>query len=168
MSAGDPDDVDELAASLEPVFREFVAAVVLNTQAGCDRLGLHLTDVQAVNLLAATGPVPVGRLREHLGLPTATTTRVVDRLERAGYVRRRTDPADRRRVIVERVPERAGEVDEVYAPARRRLAALREHYSDRDLALLFDVFARTAAAFRAATADIRAGADPAVGTTAPR
>ncbi len=148
---------DELAASMEPAFRAFVAAVSLNTQAGCERLGLHLVDVQAINLLAALGPVPVGRLSEHLGTPTTTTTRVVDRLERAGYLRRRSDPEDRRKVIAELVPERVREVEEVFAPSRQHLAALREHYTDQDLALLLDMFTRTTQAFRSATAEIRAG-----------
>ena len=40
----------------------------------------------------------VGRIGELTGLTTGATTRLVDRLEQAGFVRRVADPADRRRV----------------------------------------------------------------------
>jgi DNA-binding MarR family transcriptional regulator len=46
------------------------------------------------------------------------TTRLIDRLERAGFVRRVADPADRRKVIVEPVPDAGARIEEVVAPAR--------------------------------------------------
>ena len=45
-----------------------------------------------------------------MGLTTGAVTRVIDRLEQAGYVRRVPDPADRRRVIVEVVPDKVAGV----------------------------------------------------------
>ncbi|HEX5938372.1 MAG TPA: MarR family transcriptional regulator [Actinomycetota bacterium] len=42
-----------------------------------------------------------GRLAEESRLTTGAITAVIDRLERAGHVRRLPDPADRRRVLVE-------------------------------------------------------------------
>ncbi len=79
----------ELAASMEPVFREFVVAVPWNTRAGCERLGLHLTDVQPLDLLAALGPVPVVKLGE----PGAGCSPIAGRRRRdplaGGAIRRR-------------------------------------------------------------------------------
>ena len=73
-----------------------------------DEVGLSGTDYQATNLLALDGPLSSGELAARLGLTTGATTRLIDRLERAGYLRRVHDPADRRRVMVEQtgvVPE---------------------------------------------------------------
>lgn len=65
---------------------------------------LHPTDVRALICLldaARTGtPATPGTLGTHLGLNSAGTTAVVDRLERLGHVRRERDTQDRRRVLL--------------------------------------------------------------------
>ena len=90
-----------------------------------ERLGLAATDVECLRLLAAEGAMPVGRIGELTALTTGATTRMVDRLEQAGFVRRLPDPADRRRVIVEPVPYKvagvAASFDPVDAAIRRVL-----------------------------------------------
>lgn len=66
--------------------------------------GLHPTDLRAlIHLLdaarAGTAATP-GRLADQLGLNSASVTALVDRLARAGHVRRERDPGDRRRVLL--------------------------------------------------------------------
>ncbi len=59
--------------------------------------GLHATDVQALGaILDADVPLTPGRLREHLGLTSGAVTACLDRLERAGHIRRARESADRR------------------------------------------------------------------------
>ncbi|MFF4695360.1 MarR family transcriptional regulator [Streptomyces chattanoogensis] len=74
------------------------------------RNGLHPTDLRALICLldAARSDTPVtpGRLGAQLGVNSAGTTALVDRLERLGHVRRVRDTRDRRRVLLE-VDERA-------------------------------------------------------------
>jgi DNA-binding MarR family transcriptional regulator len=81
------------------------------------RLGLAATDVEVLRLLATEGASTVGRIGEASTLTTGATTRLVDRLEQAGFVRRSPDPADRRRVNVDLDPARANAVLEAYIPA---------------------------------------------------
>ncbi|MFI0222975.1 MarR family winged helix-turn-helix transcriptional regulator [Streptomyces lydicus] len=74
------------------------------------RNGLHPTDLRAlISLLdaarAGEESTP-GRLGAHLGLNSAGTTALVDRLERLGLIRRVRDTRDRRRVLLE-VDDRA-------------------------------------------------------------
>nr|BFD94880.1 MarR family transcriptional regulator [Kitasatospora sp. Xyl93] len=77
--------------------------------------GLHPTDLRAlIHLLDAARAgevVTPGRLGEALGLNSAGTTGLVDRLERLGLIRRERDPEDRRRVRL-LVEERAMELGE--------------------------------------------------------
>jgi DNA-binding MarR family transcriptional regulator len=47
------------------------------------------------------GPVTVGELASRLGLTLPTVSGVLADLDRAGFVERRPDPADRRRTIVQ-------------------------------------------------------------------
>ncbi len=82
-------------------YRRYLAAVVQFHLVTADEVGLSGTDYQATNLLALDGPLSSGELAARLGLTTGATTRLIDRLERAGYLRRVHDPADRRRVMVE-------------------------------------------------------------------
>ncbi|MFF9347027.1 MarR family winged helix-turn-helix transcriptional regulator [Streptomyces sp. NPDC014734] len=64
--------------------------------------GLHLTDVQAlIALLDADpdeGPMTPGRLRRQLDLTSGAVTACIDRLEKAGHIRR-VRAADDRRVV---------------------------------------------------------------------
>src|SRR2546430_1487431 len=86
---------------------------ILFHQAVADRLGLHISDLRCLNILLETGSVPAGEIGERTGLTTGAVTRMVDRLERAGYVRREPDPTDRRRVIVSPGAEQMGKVGPV-------------------------------------------------------
>src|SRR5918997_6772224 len=71
---------------------------VLFHSAVADRLGVSATDVKCYTILRQTGPLTAGELAERVSLTTGAITGVIDRLERAGLVRRAADPHDRRRV----------------------------------------------------------------------
>ena len=64
------------------------------------RMALNVSDMTAILWLSEHGPVGGAELARRLGISTAATTVLVDRLERAGYVERVRDTADRRRVRV--------------------------------------------------------------------
>ncbi|GLY95414.1 MarR family transcriptional regulator [Actinoplanes sp. NBRC 103695] len=136
------------------VFRRYLDAVGLNGLALAEAAGLNTTDWHAISVLEQDGPLTSGALAERTGLTTGATTRLIDRLERAGHARRAADPRDRRRVVVEHVPNL--DVDAITGPARRHLAAVLGSYTPEEVDLLFDFFERAAPALHAATAEIRA------------
>ncbi|GHG51996.1 transcriptional regulator [Streptomyces griseocarneus] len=95
--------------------RRYLAAYVLFNQALADHLGLHPTDVQCLSLLTAEPePLTVKQIADMTGLTTGSATRLVDRLERGGYVVRAPDQQDRRRVLVTPVPDRLARVTAVW------------------------------------------------------
>lgn len=63
--------------------------------------GISETDLDALEYLEADGPLTQRDLGERLSLTSGAITMLVDRLERAGWVRRRPNPVDRRSVLVE-------------------------------------------------------------------
>ncbi len=79
---------EELLQELEAENRRSTTGAVLLLQAVTQRSGMNLTDLQCINILASTGPITAGRLAEEMGLTTGSVTGVIDRMERAGYVRR--------------------------------------------------------------------------------
>ena len=63
--------------------------------------GVSPADLDALEHLEAAGPLTQRQLGERLSLTSGAITMLVDRLERAGWVRRRPHPSDRRSVLVE-------------------------------------------------------------------
>jgi DNA-binding MarR family transcriptional regulator len=108
------------------------------------RLGLSESDIDALELLIDTGAATAGKLAEIMGLTTGAVTRVIDRLEQAGYVRREADPTDRRRVVVEVVPERVATIESLLDSLERAAAQEVERYSPEQLALINDFLSRMA------------------------
>jgi len=53
------------------------------------------------------GPITVGELASRLGLTLPTVSGVLADLDRAGFVERHPDPADRRRTIVQITPDKS-------------------------------------------------------------
>ena len=90
-----------------------------------------------------------------MGLTTGAVTRVIDRLEQAGYVRRITDPADRRRVVVEVVPERVATVESLLDSLERAAADEVGRYSPEQLAIINDFLSRMADLTQAEAARLR-------------
>lgn len=74
------------------------------------------------------GPITVGELASRLGLSLPTVSGVLADLDRAGFVERRPDPADRRRTIVQITPGQAalieGWLDGAASPLARVLDKL--------------------------------------------
>jgi DNA-binding MarR family transcriptional regulator len=64
------------------------------------RIGIAVTDMQVMDLLDLTGPSSAGQLAELTGLTTGAITRILDRLEKGGLIRRERDKSDGRKVIV--------------------------------------------------------------------
>ena len=91
----------ELVAELAGMMRELSTATILFHQAVADRLGMNVTDHKCAGILTQSGPITAGDLAVRTGLTTGAVTGVIDRLEKAGFVRRVRDGTDRRRVIVE-------------------------------------------------------------------
>lgn len=99
--------------------------------------GLHATDVQALAAILDAGePMTPGRLREHLGLTSGAVTACVDRLERAGHVRRVRESADRRVVHLRYVPEAREAARTYFLPLAEAAAATRAHFDDEELAVV--------------------------------
>jgi len=116
---------------------------MLNHRVGA-RVDLKDVDLDCLELLNRHGPHSPSALARRAGLHPATMTGILDRLERAGWVARDRDPADRRSVLVRVRPERTAEVGRLYARADEPLRELCATYSTRDLAVIEGFLTRAA------------------------
>jgi DNA-binding MarR family transcriptional regulator len=117
-------------------FQRQSGQTVLLSQVIADKTDLSPTDLETMGFLEQEGPVTAGRLAELTGLTTGAVTRLIDRLEAAKYVRRRSDSADRRRVVVELNRARMKDFDQFYGPMSSESAKLLERYTEKELELV--------------------------------
>lgn len=136
MSSDDPRT--ELKTDVLQASRRVGSQAALFSLAVAERLGLAGTDVECLDRLLVEGRLTVGRLAELTGLTTGSATRMVDRLQQAGYVKRVADPADRRRVLVEAVAGVDAKLGALHDSLRKAQTDLIERYDDVQLRLLAD------------------------------
>jgi DNA-binding MarR family transcriptional regulator len=101
------------------------------------RLGINRSDLRALDLLHESGTMTAGQLAGGSGLTSGATTRMIDRLEEAGYIRRLPDKGDRRRVLVELTPRARRLAAELYGSFEAAAAGL-SRYGPDQLTLLRD------------------------------
>jgi DNA-binding MarR family transcriptional regulator len=112
-------------------------------QAAADRYGLNRTDMRALDITGRAGPLAPTELARLLGFTTGGVTTVLDRLERAGYIRRRPDPTDRRRQVVQITEATAARDREVFGDLIRQTSDMLATYTDDQLAVIRDFLDRT-------------------------
>ncbi len=93
-------------------------------------MGLNRTDMRALRFViaqeAAGEQVTAQALAAELGISTASVTKLLDRITRAGYLERRPHPTDRRSVVVRTTPRAHGDVRKQLGPTHERMLAIAE------------------------------------------
>ncbi|MFI7639680.1 MarR family winged helix-turn-helix transcriptional regulator [Nonomuraea sp. NPDC049400] len=100
------------------------------------RVGVGPTDLLCLHALNREGPSTAGALSARLGRTTGAITQMIDRLQKAGYVKRRPHPEDRRSVMVEAVPEALGKVAALYAGLDASSRQLMSEFTAEQLAAI--------------------------------
>jgi DNA-binding MarR family transcriptional regulator len=132
-------DRDQLLAEVREAFRRNGQAGDTMDQAVAEFLGVHRTDTRLLDILQLDGRLSAGELARAGHLSPAAVTAALDRLERAGYVRRIRDEQDRRRVLVE-ITERANELTwQLYGPLAERGESMLHDLTSEQLTVLRDV-----------------------------
>ncbi|MCS4276895.1 DNA-binding MarR family transcriptional regulator [Mycetocola sp. BIGb0189] len=93
-------------------------------------MGMGETDMAALRfLIAAAGrdePVTGKRLADHLGISSASTTKLTDRLEASGHLRRLPHPVDGRAILLEASTQTHREVRSTLSGRHERMLAAAE------------------------------------------
>ncbi|MFG3101165.1 MarR family winged helix-turn-helix transcriptional regulator [Streptomyces sp. NPDC048182] len=143
-------DREELLRQVADESRRHYASWTLFNQKMADRLGLHPTDVQCLNLLdLEPEPLTTGQIAALTGLTPGSATRLVDRLTKAGLVERRADPADRRRTLVALAPGALSGLGDAWEAPGNAYDDLLATFDDGELATIRTYFRRVGALGRA-------------------
>jgi DNA-binding MarR family transcriptional regulator len=121
---------------------EEIGALVVRSQDATQRhdeavgevFGLGAAERLALGFLW-DGAKPASAIARHTRLTPAAVTALIDRLEKRGFVRRRADPDDRRKVMVEAAAETARITADAYAPLQAAGEKSLAKYSEAELRL---------------------------------
>jgi DNA-binding MarR family transcriptional regulator len=101
-------DQDKMSSGMSPELARLTRALRTNQNADdlfdelvVEFLGINRSDGRCLDIVDRLGGCTAGRLAAESGLTTGAVTALVDRMERAGYLRRTRDPQDRRKVWIE-------------------------------------------------------------------
>ena len=125
-----------LMQELEHAVRKSSGLGVIFGQTVANAVGISSSDLECLDFLNIEGRVTAGRLAELTGLTTGAITGLVDRMEKAGLVRRERDEADRRKVYIAIVPDALGRIGSFYEPLQKAVTKNWEGYTDAELKLL--------------------------------
>jgi MarR family transcriptional regulator, organic hydroperoxide resistance regulator len=114
----------ELHSGLTKDLRQLISNAILNNQNIADSLGLQLSDMQCLGVLELMGSVTPGKLAESTALSTGGVTVMLDRLQKAGYIKRVPNPTDRRSVLIQVNPKQIAKLNPFYSGITARLEAL--------------------------------------------
>ncbi|MGC1211954.1 MAG: MarR family transcriptional regulator [Micromonospora sp.] len=122
--------------------------------------GLNPIDLQALIAVMDAelvgDPITPGRLGEHLNLSSGSVTALIDRLERAGHIRRDRDTADRRKVLLHYADQGAALAREFFGPLGRRTDAVMAGFDDDELDTVHRFLSAMVTSMREHRDDVRA------------
>lgn len=110
-------------------FRDLGRRVVLYQHKIAEQLDVYNHEWNTIDMLSETGPITAGELGRRVGLTTGSVTALVDRLERAGYVKRERHPKDRRSIMIVPQYEDKSEVQHVYETLNQHMTELTNQYT---------------------------------------
>ncbi|MGW3346847.1 MarR family winged helix-turn-helix transcriptional regulator [Nonomuraea rubra] len=125
---------DELADGIVRAMTDLAGAMGRLNDLIAQRSGVGPTDLLCLHTLNREGPSTAGALSARLGRTTGAITQMIDRLQRAGFVRRRPNPEDRRSVVVEAVPDALTRIAALYAGLDTRSRRLMGEFTQEQLA----------------------------------
>jgi DNA-binding MarR family transcriptional regulator len=116
---------------------------VLFRNATARRLGLNVTDSECLSFLTIKGGVSTPTaIARYTGLTTGSTTAMLDRLEKAGFITRKPNPNDRRGVLIEINELWMKTAGPLVAGIQKAHGELITSYSDKELEIIADFLTR--------------------------
>lgn len=124
----------QLDHQISQLMQELISSAVLTNERIARQVGLNVVDLQTYGVLVRQGePMTPGQLAQLTELPSSTTTRVLDRLEAKGLVRREPDPGDRRKTWVHTALFDEPEIGAAYASIMRQMEEVHAGFTVAEL-----------------------------------
>jgi DNA-binding MarR family transcriptional regulator len=127
---------DEMVADLVMAVRKLTRSSLMLQYAVAEKMKLNATDAECIDFLMEMGPSTAGDLAKVTRLTTGAVTAVIDRLEKAGFVKRGNDPKDRRKVIISMISKKHEKTKKYYDTMAADVYELFSTYNEQKLKTL--------------------------------
>lgn len=150
-----PADAHDLSLAV----RRLLQAAREMQSAAARRLGLRITDVQAMDLVTASdGRISPAELADRLGIRSASASALIDRMVAAGHMERipieRTESAgDRRRTVIHATPDARAEVRDTLREVNDGFRELAESLDPTESAVVLSFLGRATDILRSYAAE---------------
>ncbi|MGY4856361.1 MarR family winged helix-turn-helix transcriptional regulator [Cryobacterium sp. AP23] len=135
-------------ARIQRALQGALVNAVLGNERIAREFGMLVTDLQTLHLLVLREDVRTPKqFSQTTGLPTSTVTRVLDRLEAAGYLRRAHDPQDRRRINIELITAKIAPVISRYEEYTDALDRTNAEFTEEELGTVARYLEQTSSTF---------------------
>jgi MarR family transcriptional regulator, organic hydroperoxide resistance regulator len=129
-------NMDPAVYELMDSVRKLTRSTLILQHVIAGNIGLHVTDAECIDFLKEMGPSTAGELAKATRLTTGAITNVIDRLAKAGFVKRTPDATDRRKVIVSILPKKNIRAKTYYDALASDVQTLFAKYSAQQLKFL--------------------------------
>ena len=116
--------------------RKLTRSSLMLQYAIAEKMNLNPTDAECIDFLMEIGPSTAGDLAKVTRLTTGAITSVIEQIQKAGFVKRESDPNDRRKVIISFIPKKHEKAKQYYAAMAKDVFELFSDYSESKIKLL--------------------------------
>ncbi|SMX94388.1 DNA-binding transcriptional regulator, MarR family [Brevibacterium sp. Mu109] len=125
---------DDSVKRVRAALQHQIVHAILGNELVARQHGLRVTDLQTLHLMVLRDDIRTPRqISTATGMPTSTVTKVIDRLEQAGYVRRAPDPSDRRKTRIELIDAAIAPLQTLYGTLDSEFDAVSGQFSTAEL-----------------------------------
>ena len=142
------------------IFRDLLTLNADFERVLAQHLSVNGTDLGAMEHLIQSGPLSPTELAHRLGITTAATTLVIDRLEKVGHVAREAHPSDRRSVRVVPTEASVATTFEVLRPLIFGVDAVLDSFTPAERDAIESYLGKVAAVYQRVIADTSTSARP--------
>ncbi|MGC4811754.1 MarR family winged helix-turn-helix transcriptional regulator [Micromonospora sp. DT228] len=151
---------EQLVAEITNNLRRYAVDAQQVGHAFANLHGLNPTDLQALIAVMDAellgDPITPGRLGEQLNLSSGSVTALIDRLERAGHIRRDRDTVDRRKVLLHYADQGAALAMQFFQPLGARTDTVMARFDDGELEVVHRFMAQMSESLRGHRDAVRA------------
>lgn len=152
MKNSQPPSISYLIAAI----RKETRTATLFVQTVAESVGIHPTDLKCLDFLTEVRSTTAGDLARITGLTTGAITAVIDRMEKAGYIKRTADSSDRRKTIIQILVKHHRHSQIVHNLFTHKMPRILSAYTRKERAIIADWNTRLTALLQDETKRLRA------------
>ena len=138
---------EQIMSSLITSIHKETRAAMLFVHTISEITGIHSTDIKCLDFLSEVRFATAGDLSKITGLTTGAITAVIDRLEKAGFVKREADTNDRRKIIIRLIAGNPNNLELVRDLFSNQIPNLLSEYKTDELKLITEWNTKIATVF---------------------